>query len=299
MAFVEYAIRAVGLFYALGAIFLIRQMAMSEVLDRSLRAMEGRPELAKDIVRRWLLGAGAALTGASGVAALLASSWAMPLFAANLVVQVGWLIWSSTAFPPQDEEDRLGRRRTFNAAFFYATVTATVFALGLEGLLRPWGEWQSAVPVAAGTLAYCVYLARTLGSLLLPMRDERSSDPDYRQPTRVRFEVHPWQYPMVDADDGRRLPHYTYLDITSANRVERWHGRFAGLAGGADADASTIFASEEEEGQHRAEAESLVEMLRGIYGAENVEGPVYLPRESWGPPGDGDGSDAVVQTPMA
>jgi hypothetical protein len=160
----------------------------------------------------------------------------------------------------------------------------------MEGLLRPWGEWQSAVPVAAGLAAYCVYLARNLGSLLLPMRDERASDPDYRQPSRVRFEVHPWRIPMVDADDGRRLPHYTYLDIASANRVERWHERFAGRAGGADDDAATIFASEDEEVLHRAEAESIVEMLRGIYGTENVEGPVHVPRADWGEPRDGDGS---------
>lgn len=182
MAFVEYAIRAIGLFYALGAVFLIRQMAMAEVLDRALSAIELKGEATKQIVRRWLLGAGAALTGASGVAALLLSSWALPLFALNLVLQAGWLIWAASAFPPQDEEDALGRRRTLNAAFFYATVTVTVFAFGFEGRLRPWNEWQGAVPVAAATLAYFVYLARSLSGMWRPARKERPGPADDDDP---------------------------------------------------------------------------------------------------------------------
>jgi hypothetical protein len=178
MTFVEHAIRAVGLFYALGAVFLIRQMAVAELMDRALAAIEMKGEAGKQIVRRWLLGAGAAFTGTSGVAALLLSSWALPLFALNMVLQAGWLVWAASAFPPEDEEDALGRRRTLNAAFFYATVTVTVFALGFEGRLRPWGEWQSAVPVAAATLAYFVYLARSLSGMWRPARDDRPEPAD-------------------------------------------------------------------------------------------------------------------------
>lgn len=184
MTFVEYAIRAIGLFYAFGAVFLIRQMAMAEVLDRALAAIELKGEQKKQVVRRWLLGAGAALTGASGVAALLMSSWALPLFAVNMVLQAGWLVWAATAFPPEDEEDALGRRRTMNAAFFYATVTVTVFALGFEGCLRPWDEWQSAVPVAAATLAYFVYLARSLSGMWRPARDDRPEPTDEYDPPK-------------------------------------------------------------------------------------------------------------------
>ncbi len=177
MAFIEYAVRAVGLFYALGAVFLIRQMAMSDVLDRALLALEAKPRQDKHAVKRWLLGAGAALTGGSGVAALLMSSWALPLFGVNLVLQAGWLVWASRAFPPEDAEDAVGRRRTFNAAFFYATVTATVFALGWEGALRPWDELRSAGPVAVATLGYGVYLLRSLG-IIAGRRDARRERDD-------------------------------------------------------------------------------------------------------------------------
>jgi hypothetical protein len=178
MTLVEYLVRAVGLFYALGAIFLIRQMAVSDLMDRVIAAIDLTHEDRRHTVRRWLLGAGAALTGASGVAALLLSSWALPLFAANLILQVSWLVWAARAFPPEDAEDALGRRRTLNAAFFYATVTVTVFALALEGGLRPWTEWQSAVPVAAAMLAYFVYLVRCLRQPANRARDDRPEPVD-------------------------------------------------------------------------------------------------------------------------
>lgn len=165
MVFIEYAVRAVGLFYAVGSIFLIRQMGVAQVLDHALAALEGKRWESKLVLRHWLLGAVAALTGASGVAALLLSSWAVPLFAANLALQVGWLAWASSAFPPEDAEDALGRRRTFNAAFFFATMTMTVLALFWEGRLRPWDELATAAPVAAATLGYAVYTARHLRGL--------------------------------------------------------------------------------------------------------------------------------------
>ena len=294
MGFIEIAVRAVGLFYAAGAILLIRQMAMSEVLDRAIAAINLRREETKVIVRRWLLGAGAALTGASGAAALLLSWWAVPLFAANLVLQGAWLAWAVRAFPPEDEEEALGRRRTFNAFFFYATVTVTVFALAYEGRLRPWGEWQTALPVAVAVAAYTIYLARCLGWLAPSGRggdaaDDEDFDPaaygdaeeEIRHPSRIRFEVHPWRYPVVDADDGRLLSHYTYLDYETANEIEAWHSDYAGFVTGAGEGATSVFPSEEVEAEHRAQAEGFVEHLRAIYGRENVEGPVYLPRETW------------------
>lgn len=172
MVFMEYVVRAVGLFYAAGAIFLIRQMALSEALDMALSAVKLEREPAKHLARRWLLGTGAALTGASGVAALLASVWALPLFVLNLLLQGGWLLWAAKAFPPEDAEDALGRRRTFNAFFFYATVTATVFALAWEGALRPWDEFGTAVPVAAATLGYFVYLLRSMRFVLGLAKDD-------------------------------------------------------------------------------------------------------------------------------
>lgn len=178
MVFVEYLVRAVGLFYALGAIFLIRQMTMSEMLDRAISAINLEREPARHMLRRWLLGAGAALTGASGVAALLASIWALPLFVINLLLQGGWLLWAAKAFPPEDAEEALGRRRTFNAFFLYATVTATVFALAWEGALRPWDELGTAVPAAAATLGYFVYLLRSMRHVAGLAKDEGEESVD-------------------------------------------------------------------------------------------------------------------------
>lgn len=176
MIYLEYAVRAVGFFYALGAIFLIRQMAVSDFLDRAIAAVKLEEQPRKEIIRRWLLSVGAALTGASGVGILLMSSWAVPLFVANLVIQVGWLAWSATSFPPQDQEDALGRRRSFNAAFFYATMTVTACALAYEGRLRPWDELQTAGPTIVATFGYFAYLLRSMG-YLTGRKDEAREPP--------------------------------------------------------------------------------------------------------------------------
>ena len=289
---VEYLVRGVGLLYALGAIFLIRQMALSEVLDRAIALMKARPEPRKQIVRRWLLGGGAVLTGASGVAALLLSSWALPLFVLNLVAQAIWLVWATTAFPPEDEEDALGRRRTMNAAFLCATVAATVFALAFEGRLRPWDEWQSALPVALALAGYAVYALRSFGAFATGTRNETGDGLDevqpidrIRHPSRIRFEVHPWRYPIVDADDGRLLSHFELLpDYEMAEDIEAWHDRFVDYVSESIGGPGTVFPSPEVEAAHRAEGEKFVEYLRDTYGRDNVEGPIYLPRdESWEP----------------
>ncbi len=305
MVFVEYLVRGVGALYALGAIFLIRQMAMSELLDRAIAAIKLRREPAKQLVRRWLLGGGAVLTGASGIAALLMSSWAVPLFALNLVAQAGWLAWATTAFPPEDEDDALGRRRTFNAAFLYATVTATVFALAYEGGLRPWLEVASAVPVAAALAAYTVYAVRSFGGLGSKGADIGDSgakdDPPadlVRHPSRIRFEVHPWRYPIVDADDGRLLNHFELLpDFEIADEIETWHDRFVDYVSAAPERSADVFPTPDAFDTHRAEGEKFVQYLRNTYGRDNVDGPIYLPRdETWEPvsenPSDADDADA-------
>lgn len=289
LQFIEIAARIIGGFYAVGAIFLIRHMAMTEMLDRAIAAIEMQQEPQKQVIRRWLLGIGAVLTGASGVATLLLSSWALPLFALNLLVQGGWLVWATRAFPPQDAEEVLGRRRTFNAAFFYATVAATVMALAYEGRLAPWGEWQTAVPAAVATAGYFAYLVRCLRLAAMekqetPQAGDAEGDPlddEYRQPRRVRFEVHPWRYPMIDADDGRLLNHYRMLDSETANEIEAWHNDYIGFVAGAGEGATSVFPSEEVEAEHKATADNFVGYLRDIYGHENVEGPIYLPRETW------------------
>lgn len=282
----EIAARLAGVFYALGGLVAIRAMAVSEMLDRALNMITLKQEPAKAVVRRWLLGTGAVLTGASGVAAALLSSWAVPLFAANLGAQAGWLAWARTAFPPEDEEDAVGRRRTTNAALGCAVLTLLVLYLWREGRLAgPLDPW-TAVPTAAATLGYGAYLLRSLFWRSKGGWDGGDDD-DYveadgeadtvKHPSRIRFTVHPWRYPILDADDDYPYNHFDLLDIEVADEIEEWHDAYVALFIAAGEGAETVFPSEEEEAAHRAKGAEFVEYLRGTYGRDNVEGPIYVP----------------------
>jgi len=294
MDVLKFAMQAFGLLYAAGALFVIRSMAMSELLDRVIGAIEMKKPETKDAVRRWLLGGGAVLTGASGVSLFLASSWALPLFAANTVLQAGWLAWARTAFKPEDEEDAQGRRRTTNAALVCAAATLAVAYLWRDGRLYPFDDMPTAAASAAALLAYGCYLVWMLrwkgGSA-----DEKTFEdykeeartaeeaaklarnPQYRHPSRIRFEVHPYRYPMVDADDGRLLSHYEYLSIEDAEGIEEWHDAYVDMVIHKPAGAESVFPSAHEEKIHRERAEKFVDFLRLTYGRDNVEGPFYLP----------------------
>ena len=281
----EIAARLAGALYAVGGLIAIRAMAVSEMLDRALNMITLKREPARVVARRWLLGAGAVLTGASGVAAALLSSWAVPLFVVNLALQAGWLMWARTAFPPEDAEEAADRRRTTNAALGCAALTLLVVYLWRDGrLAAPLDPW-TALPTAAALLGYGAYLVHGLRWRSKSGWDgggdddaaEALSDPPARHPSRIRFTVHPWRYPILDAGDDYPHNHFDLLDIVVADEIEEWHGAYVALFAAAGEGARTVFASEEEEEAHRAKGAEFVEYLRGIYGRDNVEGPFYVP----------------------
>lgn len=290
MEILEIAARLAGAFYAFGGLIAIRSMAMSELLDRAIAMIKLQKEPRKVLVRRLLLGVGGALTGASGFAAALLSWWAVPLFIANMAAQAGWLVWARSAFPPEDEDDAKGRRSTTNAALGYAAVTVAVLYLWRDGRLAPPDHLWTAVPVAIATLGYFAYLYRSLywspkGGGAFGGDDDDDEAEEYREPdpvrhpSRIRFVVHPWRYPIVDADDDRLLNHFELLDPIDAGDIEAWHDRYVDFFIKAGEDAATAFPTPEEEAAHRAEGEKFVDLLKLIYGRENVEGPIYVPVE--------------------
>jgi len=298
MGFLDIAARAIGVFYFVGGIFVIRQMAFSELLDQVTRAISLERRQPKDGMKLWLLGAGAVLTSGGGAALGVLSAWALPIFAVNLLSQLVWLVWARSAFPVEDDEDRLGRDRTRNAAILYAAMLAGVAALWSAGRLAPLGAPTTAVTLVGlvGAAAYALYsLGRTPRSgwsndddgtdwkAEAREREEAeklAADPDYRHPSRIRFEVHPYRYPIVDADDGRLLNHFTYLQVEDADEIEAWHDEYINYVIARSPGAKTVFPSEEVENAHRARAEEFVALLKMTYGRDNVEGPFYLPLDT-------------------
>ena len=289
MEVLEIAARFVGAFYAFGGLIAIRSMAISELIDRAIGMINLQKEPRKAAVRRWLLGMGAVLTGASGFAAALLSWWAVPLFIANAVLQVGWLVWARFAFPPEDADEAKGRRSSTNAAVGYAAVMVAVLYLWRDGRLAPFDELWTALPVALATAGYFAYLIRSLywkpkgGGLFGGAEDddfeEFSKRDEVQHPARINFVVHPWRYPIVDADDDRLLNHFDLLDVEDADEIEAWHDRYVDLFIKAGEDATAVFPTPEDAAAHRAEGQKFVDLLKMIYGRENVEGPFYIPVE--------------------
>ena len=295
MDLLDIAARAIGVFYFVGGIFVIRQMAFSELLDHVTRAISLERRQPKDRIKLWLLGAGAVMTSGGGAALAAMSAWALPIFAINLLSQLVWLVWARLAFPVEDDEDRLGRDRTRNAAILYAAILAGVAALWSGGRLASFDNVAAAAVALVGLVGAAVYalysLSRTPRSgwssedgtdwkAEAREREEAeklAADPDYRHPARIRFEVHPHRYPMVDADDGRRLNHFTYMEIEDADDIEAWHDEYVNYVIARQPGAATVFPSEDAENAHREQAEGFVRLLKTIYGRDNVEGPVYLP----------------------
>ena len=184
--FSQVAAIAVGAFYVFAGVVVLRAMALDRLMDAMLAALND-PSGPKEQMRSRILMGGAFLTLASGVALMLLSPLAAPVFAVNALWQGGYLVWAETALPPEDEDDARGRRQTKNAFVIYLAATAFVLWLAVQGQLRSWDvplltiaiDVAIVAAVAAASWAYFHMPRREQPSLAAP---EFESDPDYAAP---------------------------------------------------------------------------------------------------------------------
>lgn len=266
MDIIEIVFRAVGIFYAVGALAAIRSLAFSELIDRAIDMITLKKEEPKRVVRRWLLGAGGALTGTGGVALAVMSAWAVPLFILNLAVQAGWLFWAASAFPAEDEEDAAGRRKTLNAALGYAVMAIGVVWLYRSGRLSSYGE---PIPAGLTALAATFYLALLIRQLSFRSRGNLGGGEDPDLPRRVVLSLADGDALLRDAETGLALHLHAVLPFDLAEGISAWHDQWCELT----ADRDGCFASSEAEAAHRAEAAEIMRELESIFGQGNVDGP--------------------------
>lgn len=159
----------IGVFYTLGGVVLIRQMAMDTLLDNALAAIALKHDRKEETATR-ILSAGAALTLASGLTLMAQSRAAVIVFALNMIVQTGYLAWSAKARPPEDEPERRGRQATRNALLIYTGVFGLVILMELNGQWRAWlgggtgGLISELVAVAFVTAAFYWLISNPSGS---------------------------------------------------------------------------------------------------------------------------------------
>lgn len=130
---------ALGLFYAVGGILHMRALVMDAMVDSLLVAL-GDGEASRERLRTRILTVGAALTFASGVSLMAMSRWTLLIFAINVTLQGGYLVWAAHAFPPRDELERKGRRSTLRAFFIYLAVLGLVIVSHRLGAWHIWVE---------------------------------------------------------------------------------------------------------------------------------------------------------------
>ena len=145
----EIVLRLVGAFYVFAGVLGMRAMVMDHLLDQMLAGITLKPIPQKEHRRRWLLTASTLAIGMGGMALMVLSLWAAPLFLFGAVGQAVYLVWARTAFLPENELERTGRRQTINAALLYGLVTVSVCAAALSGLLRDWLDpWALLIPTS-------------------------------------------------------------------------------------------------------------------------------------------------------
>lgn len=123
----EWAVRALGVFWFVGGMMTLRALRMDRALDSMFAAIKGGVA-AKDLARASLLGFGAVLTGLTGVALVALDRFAPFLLVVNAAAQAAWLLYAARYFPPEDDDDRIGRARVRNAFVFWSVATVAVIA---------------------------------------------------------------------------------------------------------------------------------------------------------------------------
>lgn len=274
----ELALRAIGAFYVFAGIVGMRAMVMDHLLDQMLAGITLKPIPQKEHRRRWLLISSTLAIGMGGMALMVLSLWAVPLFLFGAATQAFYLVWARTAFPVEDDAERTGRSRTTNAALVYFGATALVGLAAAFGLLRDWIDpWAMLIPLTGlGLLLvggrHFLWRPRKLEGWTEP----EPVEPDPLAPPRA-VALHPaWGGTvLVDADRDEWLDYDLFVPPELADRIWRWGHAFHA---GDDHEARefwALFTDAAHEAAHRAEGEAIVAELRSIFGDEEAFGPVY------------------------
>jgi len=280
----DWAVRGLGAFYLAGGVMVMAALAKGRLAEAMLEALSGGTRT-KHRVRFLLLAAGAVLTATSGLAALTLSRWTVALMLANVAMQGLWLAWAHRHFPPGDEDDALGRRRTINAAVGFLAATVIVLWLQRSGQVRLDGGGWSEAALAALALAMTVWTARVWsegglgpGVRAIGTDAEENEPPAFDPPCNVRLEPAFGCWPLWDQDTGRNVdPANLGLPQALVDRVRAFEDATLDATDADHPDGPTIV-DKAARGRLETEAAAICHALAEIYGGDNV---------CWRLPGDG------------
>lgn len=273
----DWAVRALGVFWFAGGMVTLRALRLDRTLDGMFAGL-GRGFGRHDVVRASLLALGAVLTTLAGLLLAALDRFAPAALVANAVVQAIWLLYAARHFPPEDEEDRVGRMRVRNAFVVWLVGTTAVIA----------AEWSGALELVAVPVLEVVAVVAAAGAIVWQgleidrMRrmpaigamsfdaPEPEEDRPFVQPTRILLAPEVGCWPLWDADDGRNLDPWR-LDLPEdlRDRIAAFEGRVIDALDVDHDDGPTIV---DRDTLRRLEAEAidLIRPLAAIYGEDAV-----------------------------
>ncbi|MBN9465726.1 hypothetical protein [Brevundimonas sp.] len=127
----EWAARAIGVFYVLGGLMLLYQAWLNWRLQRALSDLIAAR--ADEQIADGIIAVGGVLVLASGVALAALSAWAVVAFVAGWAIQAGYLLWVNRDDLDSPLAD--GRLKSVHAFAGYTAATALVLLLPLTGVL--------------------------------------------------------------------------------------------------------------------------------------------------------------------
>lgn len=197
---------AVGLFYAVGAVLLLRALAVDAVMDRMLEGLGTAGDAADRTRRRWWMPGGALLL-AAGLSLLVMSRWTPLAFALAGLFQAAWLL-------------RGGRGASLRAFLLFLLAGALVWRLDRDGLWRAWIE-----PAVLELLALACIAAVISAVLLRHAAWRPAALPFTPRPEAPRLRLAPGYQvaPLRDAEtDAPVDPAALGLDSALAARIVAW-----------------------------------------------------------------------------
>ncbi|TCH97410.1 hypothetical protein EJV46_14840 [Roseococcus sp. SYP-B2431] len=191
------ALRLLGAFYALGALFGLRRQATDMLLTQALAAI-ARPdprETQAETRRAWFLASQLMLVGVAGLALMALLDLALPLMLVSAGIYALYLfVLAPRVFDPFDPPEEPGRGQTWRAFWLYLAATALVALAGWSGVLRPLRDEPWPVPalvalLAAGLVGHGLRLVRSMqrvASLPAPSSEELAVQHDEEIEERLR-----------------------------------------------------------------------------------------------------------------
>jgi hypothetical protein len=129
----EWAARAIGVFYVLGGLILLYQAWLNWRLQRALAGLVAIP-IAEHVGDGVIVLAGV-LVMVSGATLAALSGWAVVAFLAGWTIQALYLLWTDNVARIGQPEAVKGRRRSVHAFAGYTAATGLVLCLPMTGVL--------------------------------------------------------------------------------------------------------------------------------------------------------------------